>query len=288
MRKIRTSSPFRYPGGKSAMAGLLSGIRQRNGLGDRPVAEPFAGGAGASLSLLYLEETHGIHINDADPSIYDFWWSVVNDIDNFTKMLDCAAVDLEEWYRQRDIYRNKSVATQLHRGFASFYLNRCNRSGIIMNGGPIGGTKQAGKWKIGARFNKINLRKRCEKIYEYRDRIKVSCQDGIEFIDGMDNRSTFFFIDPPYYEKGKMLYLNALDDGYHAALASRLEAMKDAAWVLTYDDCPQIRRLYSDWATIRPFSLRYAAAERRAGNEVLIVPKWMELPSSQTSAAITW
>ena len=51
---MKTCSPLRYPGGKSAMAELLSEIRRLNGLGDRAIAEPFAGGAGASLTLLFL------------------------------------------------------------------------------------------------------------------------------------------------------------------------------------------------------------------------------------------
>lgn len=285
---MKTCSPLRYPGGKSAMAGLLAGIRRLNGLGEHVIAEPFAGGAGASLALLYLEETYEIHINDADPAIYDFWWSVVNDISPFLDMLEKALVNMSEWHRQRDVYRNQGNVSRLHRGFATFYLNRCNRSGIIMKGGPIGGVRQTGKWKLDARFNRDELRRRCEKIAEYRDRINVSCRDGIDFINTLDDRSTFYFIDPPYYVKGNTLYLNALKEEYHAALADRLKAMNNAAWVLTYDDCPQIRRMYQDWATIRPFSLRYAAAERRAGKEVLIVPKWMGLPTSQTSTAITW
>ena len=85
-----------------------------------------------------------------------------------------------------------------------------------------------------------------------------------------------------------MLYLNALDADYHEALAARLKAMSDTAWVLTYDDCPEIRRMYRGWATIRPFSLRYAAAERRIGRELLVTPKWMRLPTWQASAALTW
>ena len=47
------------------MADLLAQIRRLNGLADRSFAEPFAGGAGASLSLLYLEETPEIYVNDA-------------------------------------------------------------------------------------------------------------------------------------------------------------------------------------------------------------------------------
>lgn len=285
---MRTSSPLRYPGGKSPMAGLLVYIRRLNGLGDRATAEPFAGGAGASLTLLYLEETHRIYINDADPAIYDFWWTLVNRPLPFLDMLSKASVSIAEWRRQRDVYRDNGRVSRLRRGFSAFYLNRCNRSGIIMNGGPIGGITQAGKWKLNARFNKSELRRRCMKVAEYRERMRVSCDDGIHLIERLDSESTFFFIDPPYFEKGRMLYLNALDEDYHAALAARLKAMSNAAWVLTYDDCPEVRRLYRGWAAIRPFSLRYAAAERRIGKEVLITPRWMRLPTWQASAALLW
>ena len=157
-----------------------------------------------------------------------------------------------------------------------------------MNGGPVGGIAQTGVWKLDARFNKPELRRRCEKIAEYRERIHVSCDDGLRFIERLKPESTFFFIDPPYFEKGPTLYLNALDVSYHAALAARLRTLREEAWVLTYDDCPEVRRMYRGWATIRPFSLRYSASERRNGKEVLITPKWMRLPKWQESAALKW
>lgn len=285
---MKTSSPLRYPGGKSAMAGLLVDIRRLNGLGDRAIAEPFAGGAGASLTLLYLEETHSIYINDADPAIHDFWWTVVNRPQPFLDMFSKTRVSIAEWRRQRDVYRDNTRVSRLRRGFSAFYLNRCNRSGIIMNGGPVGGIAQTGEWKLDARFNKPELRRRCEKIAEYRERIHVSCDDGLRFIERLKPESAFFFIDPPYFEKGPTLYLNALDKGYHAALAARLWTLREEAWVLTYDDCPEIRRMYRGWAAIRPFSLRYSASERRNGKEVLITPKWMRLPKWQESAALKW
>jgi DNA adenine methylase len=285
---MNTASPLRYPGGKSAMAGLLGQIRRLNGLGSHSLAEPFAGGAGASLSLLFLEETPEIFINDADTAIHDFWWSVRNQPKEFSELLSKKRVSMAEWRRQRAVYRSKARMSRVSRGFATFYLNRCNRSGIIMNGGPIGGIEQKGEWLINARFNKVELRRRCEKIAEYRDRIHVSGEDGIDFVRRLDPSRTLCFIDPPYFAKGKTLYLNALDETYHAALADELKARKDHAWVLTYDDCPEIRKFYRGWAMIRPFGLRYAASERRSGKEILIVPKWTRLPTSQRSEAIVW
>lgn len=285
---MKISSPLRYPGGKSAMAGLLGGIRKLNSLGGLSLAEPFGGGAGASLTLLYREETPEIFINDADPSIHAFWWAVLSRPREFQQTLMRTRVSMAEWRRQRDTYRDSGRQSRLRRGFATFYLNRCNRSGIITNGGPIGGAKQTGQWGLDARYNKDTLRARCEKLAEYRARIHVSGLDGIDFLASVDDTDTMLFVDPPYYEKGKTLYLNALDDAYHKSLALWLKAKKDSPWVVTYDDCPAIRRLYRGWASIRPFSLRYSATEQRSGRELLITPRWMRLPSRQASDAIVW
>lgn len=284
---MRTSSPLRYPGGKSALAGLLRDVRRLNGLGDRAIAEPFGGGAGASLSLLYLEETPKVYINDADPAIHNFWWALTNKPSEFGKLVAKTRISMSEWRRQRTAYRSTRRLSRLRRGFAAFYLNRCNRSGIIVNGGPIGGVHQKGKWKLDARFNRNSLIERCARVGEYSGRISVSCDDGIKFIERLDSTETFFFVDPPYFGKGPTLYLNALDFEYHERLADRLRSAR-ASWILTYDDCPEVRKLYRGWATIRPFSIKYAAAERRSGKELLIAPREMRLPKQQRSDAIVW
>jgi len=270
------------------MADLLRRIRSLNQLGEFDLAEPFAGGAGASLSLLFQEEVPRIHLNDADPALFDFWWTLKNRPVPFLKMIDTINIDMQEWERQRTIYKEKKTLSRLKRGFSAFFLNRCNRSGIIMNGGPIGGMTQSGKWKIDARFNRENLRRRCERISEYRDRIFITGEDGLGFIKSINQKKTLLFIDPPYFVKGSLLYLNLIGPKYHEELAEELRSSQESKWVLTYDDCSEIRRLYQGWANIRAFSLRYAAAERRQGREILITPKDMSLPGSQESLAIQW
>lgn len=284
---MRFASPLRYPGGKAFLTQVLQGIRELNGLNGHAVAEPFAGGAGASLSLLYLRETHHIHINDLDPSIYAFWHSAVRESDPLLEYVENCAVSIEEWKHWRKVYRSQH-ASQLERGFAAFFLNRCNRSGIIKNGGVIGGLEQRGRWKIDARFNKDTLCDRLRWISQECDRISVSNLDGIEFIDAVDQQSTFYFIDPPYFQKGQALYLDGLDATYHARLAEKLRSMSREAWVLTYDDCPETRDLYRSWAAITPFSLRYTASTRRLGREVLITPKWLRMPEPRSSTTLTW
>lgn len=285
---MKSNSPLRYPGGKGAMTDLIRSIRTLNSLSGTDLAEPFAGGAGASLSLLYSGDTRQIYLNDRDSAIFSFWWTLLNRSDRFLEMLHNTPIDIDEWRSQRKTYLGDSKVSRVKRGFSAFYLNRCNRSGIIINGGPIGGYQQAGEWKLDVRFNKKELAIRCAKIAEYRDRIKVSMLDGIEFIKSLDAKKTTFFIDPPYFAKGSLLYLNLLTEDYHTMLAKTLRSMKNAAWILTYDDCPEIRLLYQQWANIRPFSLRYVAAQKRRGAEILITPKWMAVPEHQESGSIDW
>ena len=281
------ASPLRYPGGKAKMAPLLRRIRSLNGLGQHSVAEPFAGGAGAALEMLMAEDTHDIAINDLDPSISDFWWALLNQSKRFLRLIEETPLTIEEWRNQRDIQKNPFRYSRLRRGFSTFYLNRCNRSGIILKGGPIGGGDQQGRWRIDARFNRQRLCERCSRVIEYRDRIRISSLDGLDFVKARANEEKFHFIDPPYYKKGPKLYLNALGHEYHERLAGLLEAHQDAIWVVTYDDCPEIRALYEPWAQVRPFSLRYSASGAARGKKVLVAPNWLQLPHELESRSVS-
>ena len=181
---------------------------------------------------------------DAEDSIYNFRWSLINQSKRFLDLLGSTEVSIEEWYIQSSYYRNRRKISRVRSGFVTFFLNRCNRSGIIVNGGPIGGINQEGRWKVDARFNKVNLAQRCKGIAEYKGRISVSCDDGIEFIGRMSSGKTMLFIDPPYFGKGPTLYLDCLDEDYHQSLACKLRSMCDKAWLLTYDDCAAVRSMY--------------------------------------------
>ena len=285
---MRTASPLRYPGGKAAMAGFLHGVRVANQQRDREFAEPYAGGAGAALTLLSRREAPAVHINDIDKAVFDIWWAILQRIDEFSEMIRTVPLTLEEWTRQRAIYRDPESASRLQRAFAAFYLNRCNRSGIILNGGAIGGIRQTGKWRLDARFNREGLVVRCQRVAQQASRIHISALDGIEFIQSLAGTKAFFFIDPPYFGKGRTLYLNALNPPYHSALATALQKLDDSPWVLTYDDCPEVRALYEEWATIRSYSLRYSASSHTRGGELLIAPRWMTIPTDTDSASIHW
>jgi DNA adenine methylase len=250
---------------------------------DPVYAEPYAGGAGAALLLLFSEKVSRIVLNDKDPCIYAFWRAVLNQTGQFLDLLAAVPITIEEWRRQRAIYENPRRHGQLSLGFATFFLNRCNRSGILVTGGPIGGFDQRGKWLLDARFNRAALRDRIEKIEMFRDRIEVHNLDALDFLRSIvrpiaqAKQQCLVFLDPPYYAKGKELYLNAYEHADHAALQKFLRRTRFFNWILTYDDMPQIRQLYCELYP-KKFDQLYSAYERRIGRELLIHDPRLSVP----------
>lgn len=277
--KLRNPSPLRYPGGKTSLVGVLESLIYGNQLQGCTYVEPFAGGAGAGLKLLSDGHVDRVIINDADKAVYAFWKSIVTEPDNFIDRIMHAPLNVEEWERQREVYRRPGRRKRIDLGFAAFYLNRCNRSGIIMNGGPIGGYDQKGKWKIDARFNRTELSARITHLAGYGDRIAVFNMDAKQLLADLEvvapNERCFVYADPPYYMKGQELYLNHFADEDHASFAEAILDLEDTAWAITYDAHPRIRSLYSS-QRIQSFRLRYSAHhESTEGGELLITPRYL-------------
>jgi DNA adenine methylase len=277
-------SPLRYPGGKQVLAQLLAHLIRLNDATEGVYSEPYAGGAGAALALLFGEHVQRIMINDADPTIAALWRSLLGQTSAFIDLVDSVPLTMKEWRKQREIYHNCRRYSCLKVGFATFYLNRCNRSGIIATGGPIGGVKQKGKWKIDARFNRGELIRRIQKIALFRDRIQLFNLDAVEFLrlhiaKSKFKRPVFAYLDPPYYAKGRDLYLNYYGPKDHAKLAAFLQKKSPYKWVLSYDNVPQIKKLYSSLRTVR-FDLDYSARDRKKGKELLILKDGITFPDN--------
>ena len=262
-------SPLRYPGGKTFLSPFFDGVIKDNGLEKVTYVEPFAGGAGAALALLLSGKVDRIVINDLDKAIYAFWKSAIFSAAKFIKKIHSTPVTIKEWKKQKAIHNNPK-AGWFELGFATFFLNRTNTSGIL-DGGPIGGLKQEGRYKINARFNKEKLAERIHQLSVYKKKISIFNKDGLELIsDYLNKKNTFIYLDPPYFEKGSSLYLNHYKKENHEALAKKLNQNPDAFWLLTYDNKKEIKSLYPD-RKILGFSLNYNAYKSRIGREIMIM-----------------
>lgn len=267
-RRYGTLSPLRYPGGKAALAGLFADVIASLQLSDPVYVEPYAGGAGAGIALLREGMVSRLVINDIDPAVHAFWIAVVYCNPEFVDWVRQVPLTVEEWLRQREIYRSGS-GNLLRLGQAFFYLNRTNRSGVL-NAGVIGGQKQIGNYKIDARFNRDTLIERLTAIGELADRIEVSDLDGRSVIRNYStDSSAFLYIDPPYVQAGSQLYLNAFDARDHEALAQIVHGITSAHWLMTYDAAPLIQRLYAEDFQCT-LELNYSARYPGRAQELLI------------------
>jgi DNA adenine methylase len=248
---------------------------------DGTYIEPYAGGASVALTLLFSEYVARIKINDIDRSIYAFWYSVLEQTDDLCRLIADTPVTMDSWVAQREVQAHKDDTDLLELGFSTFFLNRTNRSGILC-GGVIGGKNQDGSFKIDARYNKEDLIERIVSIADYKDRIELTCIDAVELLnqhkqDPIDK--TLCYLDPPYYVKGKDLYLNYYNDDNHRAIAEAISKYK-GKWIISYDAVDFIKELYKGYRQ-KEYYLNYSAGNPTKGKEIMIYSNELEVPAAE-------
>jgi len=287
LQSIKTYSPLRYPGGKSSLSNFLMEITTINEITGGIYFEPYAGGAGAALNLLFSDVFSKIHINDYDFRIFSMWDSILNNTEEFLKLVNDSPITIEEWRIQKSLYEKGTETPSLLLGFSSFYLNRTNRSGIIYKAGPIGGVNQTGNYLIDVRFNKKDLSKRIEKIALNKNKILLTNLDAVEIISNISKfhpnpKDLLLYLDPPYYKKGRQLYLNNYSHYDHLALAKTITNLDiDYKWLISYDNVPEIREMYPSLRQSK-FNLSYTLQEKKYGSELLIFSPKLILSKSIT------
>lgn len=261
-------SPLRYPGGKNCIFSFVSNIFYENQLIGASYAEPYAGGAGLALRLLFEGYVDHIYINDLDKSIYAFWISIINRPDEFCDWITDVEVSITNWKKYKEIQARVHKLDYFELAKSTFFLNRTNISGVI-KGGVIGGQQQNGKFKIDARFNKQDLINRIQKITRIKDRISISNLDGLSFLGKLNKKreDVFIYLDPPYYQKGADLYMNFYSKVDHEKLSKYVHKMKNK-WMVSYDNHDFILNLYAKQNKI-VYKLSQSASNR-IGDEILI------------------
>lgn len=270
---LRNVSPLRYPGGKAKLYPFFKQLVADNNI--NTFVEPFAGGSGCALGLLLNRDVDSIVLNEYDVAVYAFWWAVLNKPDELVELIKGAVFSLEEWKKQKAIYKRQDASNLLQLGFATLYLNRVNRSGIL-SAGLIGGLQQTGDYKMDARFNKQAIIKKVQAIAAYSEKIVLTSKDAPQFlVDYIENRkedisSTLSFIDPPYYEKGGQLYPLAFKHNDHIVLSSVMKEVdgKNGRYIITYDNHSVINELYSGFESLL-FYLNYSVAGSRKQSEAM-------------------
>lgn len=269
-------SPLRYPGGKAKLGPYFARLLANQSTTIRTYAEPYAGGAGAGLYLLAEGYVDRLLINDLNPGIAAFWRSMINFAEEFIERIEAEDVSLASWHLHRETYLNPTEASDLDLGFATFFLNRCNRSGIL-TARPIGGLEQTGRWKIDARFNRADLSTRIRRIHRLANQISVTEKHALDFLSTVSRRTNpvLFYADPPYLVKGEELYMSSHSWGDHERLAKVL-LKASHPWVLTYDFDERVRNLYPGNRCLE-YSISHTAQSQRVGREFMLFSRGLKV-----------
>ena len=281
------TTPLRYPGGKGKLTDFIKLVFEQNELLDGHYIEPYAGGAGIAINLLLHGYASCIHLNDLNRSVYAFWHSVINDSDALCKKIHSTEVSIAEWYRQKEIQENPEKHSLLEFGFSTFFLNRTNRSGIIL-GGVIGGKNQDGNWKLDARFNKKDLCARIEQIALYASRIRLYNLDAKDLITTVLPslpKKSLCYLDPPYYVKGQGLYENHYFHDDHVEIANLVKRKIKLPWIVSYDHAPEIVSMYEGCPRIE-YGINYSAQNRYEGAEIMFFSKGLNIPDEKNPAKL--
>lgn len=245
--------------------------------------EPYAGGAGVALALLLHGYASHIHINDADPAIHAFWISVIRHSRSLLRLLEETPITIDEWFKWRAVLRGEAKAGTVERGFATLFMNRTNRSGIL-KAGVIGGKKQEGNYKLDARFRKDVIASRIREVARHADRISVYCEDSLSLLrrcSGFLPKKALIYLDPPYYVKGKGLYRNYYEHDDHVEIAKKLQQKGFKwPWVVSYDNVAEIRAMYQLSKSLQ-YGLSYTAQRRYVGNEVMFFSHGIVVPDTK-------
>jgi DNA adenine methylase len=274
-------TPLRYPGGKAKLAAYVKKLLKENRLLDGEYVEPYAGGAAIALELLFHEYVSKIHINDVSRPVHAFWKSVLDHTEELCRLILKTPLTVAQWDRQKRVLANGREHSEIKLGFATFFLNRTNRSGIL-NGGIIGGRDQTGPWKIDARYNAKELVRRVESIANLRARIKLSRQDALKFLQGGVARwpeRTLIYLDPPYYIKGRDLYYDFYEPNDHAEIAAFINtSVVRQRWIVSYDNVKPIRDLYKGSRHV-VYNIGYSARSASQGSEVMFFGPGLKIPA---------
>jgi len=250
-------SPLRYPGGKTRAIKIIEKkLSERTNLSQyNSLVSPFFGGGSVELYLSQKYD-YDVSANDKYMALISFWNSIkTNPISFVERVKNNLPIGKEKFNSfVSDLNSGKNVDL-------SFYIiNRCSFSGTSESGGF---SKEASEKRLTSSIIKKILDIKLEKI-------TFSNSDFSDFIGGVKfDDKTLMFLDPPYFIESKLYGKkgNLQTNFNHKKLYEILSDKKN--WILCYNDCEYIRKLYSDFE-IETLSWSYSMNKSKKSSEIII------------------
>jgi DNA adenine methylase len=265
----RFKSPLRYPGGKQKAVAQISSMLPSSKV--KEYREPMVGGG----SLFFHARRHNLAdsywINDLFFELYAFWKSVQNEEACLRLCRDLERLrrsfrnveQIKEYFLAMREFKPRS---EFEAAMLFFFFNRVTFSGTTRAGGFSSAAATA-------RFTASSI-ERLAPMPAALQAVKITNLD-VEAVIAAPGKDVFIFLDPPYYQAQRLYGSKGeLHEFDHDRLAHALKKTKHR-FLITYDDCKEIRKLYS-FAEISPWQLQYGmnncnlANTSKVGTELFI------------------
>jgi len=245
---------FRYPGGKRRLRKpILQKLLALCGPHITEYAEPFFGSGAIGIQLLSSGWSKNLWFNDHDAGIAALWNAVLTSPRDLQKRIREFVPSVDAFLAFKAELLEGTAGTGIDLAFKKLVVHQLSYSGLgTRSGGPLGGLEQRSQYKIDCRWSPEHMCKKIEKLHALLapSRVQITCLNYEVLLESSDH--VLFYLDPPYYTENLYQHSFTVDD--HARLADRLKSCKN--WVLSYDDCPEIKELYA-WAKVETIDAVY-------------------------------
>ena len=280
---------FRYPGSKNKIRDqivrrLCNAMTAATGY-----CEPFLGGASICRALLNEVGTprlvfpgerasrslNGVWINDKDIGIACLWNAVIRYPAELCAMVKKFTPTVREFKASKKelltLYTMPTAASEIvNTALMKLVVHQLSYSGLGVAGGPLGGLNPKSPYTIASRWSPGFLQQKIWAHSELLNGMPVSqrCCTSLDFEQVCNElpRKTLLYLDPPYFVQGNTLYQHGMYFGDHDRLAAVLKR-RSGLWILSYDDCPEIRELYRGTRYLSLDNVNYSVSglqERKA------------------------
>jgi DNA adenine methylase len=254
MRKLRTKTCLRYPGGKFYGFKVIKPFLE---VPHTEFREVFAGGSSVFLGKDLVKTNW---INDKDQELITFYKVITDDFKR-AKLFKLIKNEVATKERHGEVI-NFKPKNEIEVSFKYFYLNRTSFSGIMNKprwGYALGSSVTPNRW--------IDL---IEPVAAKMRHAKITSEDFRKVIKKGSKNKVLLYLDPPYFKASKSIYKNEFTMQDHMDLRDILFDT-NFKFILSYENCNEIKKMY-DWAKIHETSFTYFMSEnrRQVGSELII------------------
>lgn len=235
------------------------------------IVEPFAGGAGISLTCVKDSLVDEAAFAELDRDVAATWKTVLN---GHAPWLAAEILGFRITRTRVEQVLAQSPKTIYERAFRCLLRNRTARGGVLTEGAGLIRLGEDGKG-LRSRWYPETLAKRIATISSLKAQLHFRHGDGFSLIDEyLDRSDAVFFVDPPYTQAAKRLYTHWEID--HERLFKVLQRAKGDL-LMTYDDTKEVRK----WAKsaglkVRPISMRTTHHQQKRELMISRDFRWME------------